>query len=113
MAVPPAVAAGAAKLLANEAVRRAATAGARRLAASVWAGVFSAKEEVARGAAGAAPAPDLSAVVADLPTREEMAAAFAVLQADLERRHKRTLAVVAAAAVVQTLLLVWIATQVS
>lgn len=111
MAVPPAVAAGAAKLLANEAVRRAATAGARRLAASVWAGVFSAKEEA--GTAAPAPAPDLSALVADLPTREEMAAAFAVLQADLDRRHKLTLAVVAAAAVVQTLLLVWIATQVS
>jgi hypothetical protein len=83
MALPIAVAAGAAKLLAIPGVKQAALAGAEKIAANVYGRVMGERPS----------APDtvnVAEIVAGLPTREEIVASLALLQSELDRRHRRT-----------------------
>jgi len=89
MALPALVVAGAAKLIASQAVQAAAADAAQKLARNVYGRIMG-ERPATEGEAAGAPEPPLSAMVADLPTREEIVAAFALLQAELDQRHKRT-----------------------
>jgi hypothetical protein len=85
----PAVAAGAAKLLAIPGLKEVALTSATRIATDLYGRVMGAKSEDA-----APPSATVAELVADLPTREELVASFAVLQAELDRRHRRATALI-------------------
>jgi hypothetical protein len=91
VAVPPLVVAGAAELLTNATVRRAGA----RLVSDVYGRLMRRKPGGPAAAADGAqldPAEavaQLSEAVADLPTREEIVAAFSLLQTEVDNRLRR------------------------
>ena len=105
MALPAAVVAGAAKLIASQAVQTAAAGAAEKLARTVYGRVMSERPPAAEPAAAEAP---LQAMVADLPTREEVVAAFALLQAELDLRHRRTNMLLIGVALLQAATIGWL-----
>ncbi|HEX8401814.1 MAG TPA: hypothetical protein VF628_08945 [Allosphingosinicella sp.] len=98
MAIPIAVAAGAAKLLAIPGVKQAALAGAEKIAANVYGRVMGEKSN-------SADAVTVAEAVAGLPTREEIVASFALLQSELDRRHRHTFYLLIGVAVLQLIML--------
>lgn len=107
MALPAVVIAGAAKLIASQAAQAAAADAAQKLAKNVYGRIMGERPVPASELTGTPERP-LSAMVADLPTREEIVAAFALLQAQLDQRHKRTNYFLIGALVLQTVTIGWL-----
>jgi hypothetical protein len=109
MALPALVVAGAAKLIASQAVQAAAADAAQKLARNVYGRIMGERPVTDAEAAGE-PDP-LSTMVADLPTREEIVAAFALLQAELDQRHKRTNVMLIGVLLLQAATIGWLLLQ--
>ena len=94
MALP----AGLLLVLGKAAASSAVQSGAQRLVKDVYGRVMSTPEPSPPNAYDDA---EIMAVLGDMATREKIAASFALLQAELDRRHRLTLSAVAAVFVLQ------------
>ena len=96
----PVVAALVAKLAASSAVQSAAV----KVAGDVYGRIMTAEKRGPRAESASLDA--IADRLDDLPTREELIASFAALQAELDRRHQRAIMLMAAILGVQALILV-------